>query len=47
MELEWEYFSEIHSLIDYVNKYDIKRENIQEIIRTSYNSFILLYWKKK
>ena len=46
MKLEWQPFSNMSSLVNYVNENDIKRENIQEIIEIGHN-VILLYWVKK
>lgn len=46
MVFEWESFPNISSLVYYVNKNNIRREDIQEIIETKY-AVILLYWKKK
>ena len=43
MELKWQWFSSSYELAKYVNKYHIKKENIQGIFvyDTIYD---LLYW---
>ena len=46
MKFEWEVFSNMFSLANYVNEHNIRRENIQEIIEIE-SGFILLYWTNK
>lgn len=46
MKLEWEAFSDVFSLANYVNENNVRRENIQEIIEIK-SGFILLYWINK
>ena len=43
MELKWEWFTSAYELMRYVNKYHIKKENIQGIFVRGSN-YDLLYW---
>lgn len=45
MKLCSKFFSFIYELVDYVNENDIQKENIQEIIRTNGNVYLILYWQ--
>lgn len=47
MELRCRFFSDPRDLAEFVNKWNIRQENIQEIIRTHFDGYYLLYWEQK
>ena len=47
MELRCRFFSDPVDLAKFVNKWNIRRENIQEISKTRYDGYYLFYWEQK
>lgn len=45
MQLRWKYFTYPYDLSDYIEKLNIKRENIQAIFLTNYDRYELFYWE--
>ena len=45
MKLKWRFFSEADDLLNHIQRYDIKRENIQGIFLTHFDHYELFYWE--
>ena len=45
MRFYTEYFSDYINLREFINKHNIKREDIQTILITRYDHIVLCYWQ--